>query len=438
MLLMMSSVILYGCDNGAKGTKIPLPPLPPHSDDVKDIDVYVDGTFSMAGYVNCEGKSVYMTALENIERANSKGKIQFIRFGDEYKKLSRDEFLKSNRVEFYDQKDTSIQDVINRMSDNKLTIIVTDLFQTNQDLYSLTNALKNKVFSNPSKAFAIVGMRSQFNGTIYDIGKNKKSFSYDSGNNTNAFRPFYFLVSGEENVVRNYLNSFRKTHDSKDDFKEIMFSKNLGSNNVLAVGKNDNKGEKAKPMAKITLSKDLNDAGYLQCRLHLDEKVSKMPLVMKSSDIITAPDTDYKLKIESVEKLSVDKKAKEGTFSEIKTAKSFIRENVKHITMDEKNGEIVLDTFFVPSAINLKTSEKEGIYRVKFAMLSDRSSYLNHNKKIFDEWNFTENDVVKGNNLKTVGCKTLNISRFVDDISSYNLEENKPGFYNLYLYFEAK
>ena len=42
--------------------------------------------------------------------------------------------------DFYNQKDTSLQKVIDQSKENDLTIIVTDLFQTNQDLDSLVRS----------------------------------------------------------------------------------------------------------------------------------------------------------------------------------------------------------------------------------------------------------------------------------------------------------
>ena len=57
----------------------------------------------------------------------------------------------------------------------------------------------------------------------------------------------------------------------------------------------------------------------------------------------------------------------------------------------------------------------------------------------FADWNFDDSQISESQDaLKSVGNKTLNISKFITMLANLNYELNTPGFHDIYVYFEVK
>lgn len=408
-----------------------------------NVDVYLDGTFSMAGYVNFSNSTVYSNALKNIEKTIAgnwkEENMKYIKFGDNFQVLNRNEFLNFDKVEFYQEKDTSLQNVIDEMNSENLNILVTDLFQTNQDTNSLLMALKRNCFTNDSKAIAIIGIKSQFNGKIYDVGKTLKSFFYTSNEaDIETYRPFYLIVIGKEVDVKEFVKNYENEFD-ENIIKTIVFSKNMSNDVYLTSGKrltfSKDKGEKITNMASIS-SLLGNNSDILQYRLNLDEKKSGFQATLKANDFygIMPKELDkISYTVERWEKISNtndDKKSMVNGFKEINTS-SFLK--IDAMPSGNNNVEHSLDLLFCfnPRGIN----KNPGKYRLNISIMPSKKFYLENGCK-FNEWNFNE-DEVGDEELKFNGGKTLNISNFIRMLSILNYEMNKPGFYNIYIYIEA-
>lgn len=408
-----------------------------------DVDVYLDGTFSMAGYVNFSNSTNYTNALKNIEKTIAgnwkKENIQYVKFGDKFQSLNRNEFLDFDKVEFYQEKDTSLQNVIDEMNSENLNILVTDLFQTNQDTNSLLMALKKNCFTDDNKAIAIIGIKSQFNGKVYDVGKTLKSFFYKSSEDDIAtYRPFYLLVIGKEVDVKEFVKNYKNEFD-KNIIKTIVFSKNMSNDVHLTSGKrltfSKDKSEKIANMASIS-SLLGNNSDVLQYRLNLDEKKSGFKATLNVNDfygIMPKEFDKFPYRVERWEKISNkndDKQSIVNGFKEIDTS-SFLKIDV--IPSDNKNSEHSVDLLF---CFNPRGIDKNpGKYRLNISMMPSKEFYLENGCE-FSEWNFDE-DKVGDEELKLNGGKTLNISNFIRMVSTLNYEMNKPGFYNIYIYIEA-
>ena len=52
-------------------------------------------------------------------------------------------------------------------------------------------------------------MKSQYDGTVYDVGINASAFSYQSGSNSIRFRPFYLLFIGKHTDVAHYFDQLK-------------------------------------------------------------------------------------------------------------------------------------------------------------------------------------------------------------------------------------
>lgn len=147
--MLCLALLLSACSGSSPQGAVESPPAINYAkSDSIAVDIYLDGTTSMYGYVNYPGGTIYGDAVKDIERTITENwkndSIKYIKFGDTFQEMDRNAFLQMNAAGFYDQKDTSLQNVIDQVNDKSLTIIITDLFQTNQDLDSLIHAIKNK------------------------------------------------------------------------------------------------------------------------------------------------------------------------------------------------------------------------------------------------------------------------------------------------------
>lgn len=456
MIFVFMSTMLFGCSSNtssSRGVTKPDKVTVAKSENV-EAAVYLDGTFSMGGYVNNPGTTVYTDGLKGIERTITSSwkdeKIQYIKFGDSLQNLSREQFLQANNVSFYQEKDTSLQTVISSMDANKLNILVTDLFQTNQDIDSLIISLKKVCFADSSKGMALIGVKSQFNGKIYDVGKNLASFTYTSKDDVDTYRPFYLLVMGKEADVRTFTENFAKNFKDEKMLKAVMFSKNIGTDVTLKPGKTvkADKKEKFTNMAQISTLLG-SDSDILQYRLKLDEKESGFYSTLMAENVIGSCPDDFKKFICKVEKWEQKERAKkevgfidklmgksgksktDGQFTEVK-AKDFIELKGSGTGLHGTDANVELLFKFNPSGIK----KTEGKYRVNLAIIPEKDAYIESNE-IFNDWNFTDDVAANPEALPSVGNKTLNINSFIKMVSSLNYEMNKPGFYNIYVYLEA-
>ncbi|MBV8894929.1 MAG: hypothetical protein JO051_00335, partial [Acidobacteriaceae bacterium] len=87
--------------------------------------------------------------------------------------------------------------VLNHTSTSALTVIVTDLFQSDNDFAGVASDVQSKYFSSErnGNAIAIVGDKLPFKGPIFDIGLPRQGITYEGE------RPIYAMVLGAEDQV---------------------------------------------------------------------------------------------------------------------------------------------------------------------------------------------------------------------------------------------
>lgn len=461
LYLLVFSLMFVGCSNKSSNFNSrsvePPPNINNNYSESIDVAMYIDGTYSMSGYVNFPYSTSYSNWIKSIERTITsnwkKETIQYIKFGDNNRVLSRNQFLESNHPEFYQELDTSLQNVISNMDANKMNIVITDLFQTNQDIDSLVMELKKQSFSDEEKALALIGIKSQFNGKIYDIGKNRLSVDYKTTDDNATYRPFYIMVMGKENDIRVFVDGLKKNIAKDELYKVVMFSKNLGNDLRLVAGKNINNsknkdGERIANMAKMSTMLGSN-SDVLQYRLKLDEKKSGFNCKLEAQDVLCQIPARFDVVSFAVEKWEQKKVSKGNAglvdkvtgktetevgkpeFVQVR-ADNFV--SVSGYEIEQIGSDVSADLRFIfdPKAIK----RNEGRYRILIALHPSKEDYITSNS-VFDEWDIKDEDVLSADGLGSVGSKTLNISSFVQVVSALNYEMNQPGFYNIYVYFEA-
>jgi hypothetical protein len=189
--------------------------------------------------------------------------VKFFRFGEQVESINRDTYLQVGDESFY-QTDIGIKTYIEKIieneyplvkppmegsntlegateidvnnmpeegaeadsTENRLVVIVTDLFQDNGDINRLVPELKEKCIKKGVDV-ALFGLRSQFDGTVYDTGIGQAPLPYRSDpNDLKTFRPFYLLVLGRHADIAYY---FDRLKANNPDAQTIIFSRYLVS-----------------------------------------------------------------------------------------------------------------------------------------------------------------------------------------------------------------
>ena len=176
--VVLGFLCFVGCDSPPQ---ISVPPparqqgdnLSKISDEIK-INLFIDATESMKGFVGVGSPTNYMQVIRNLDSLVVNGwkkcSIVFYKFGSHVQQLNGRDHLKALDKTFYQQSglssDTQIDKVLANdgiYQKNTLNLIVTDLFQKDSDAVLLTKLLKEKCLTK-GLAIGIIGVKSQFSG----------------------------------------------------------------------------------------------------------------------------------------------------------------------------------------------------------------------------------------------------------------------------------
>jgi len=213
-----------------------LPPVNHPTPSSLAIDLYVDGTPSMRGYVNAPS-SRYQDTLEallgilNIDPVAFDGstrspsrETQYFRLGvndstgKAIQKITREQYRQAELPQFYGGDATFPSLAVSQIdaaikppdADNKMTVIITDLYQAKEDAGMIANSIKEYLMkTHQGGAVGVLGIRSEFNGTVYTEGQaGAQSFPYNSKGQPQ--RPFYLLLIGNLEDVHFYIDTLLK------------------------------------------------------------------------------------------------------------------------------------------------------------------------------------------------------------------------------------
>ncbi|HBE21501.1 MAG TPA: hypothetical protein DEG17_09560 [Cyanobacteria bacterium UBA11149] len=230
------------CDTSLPNTQ------PPPSDKIT-IAIYVDGTPSMEGYV----KNTTSRYVQTIELLNSilatAGKrsqptLQYYRLGTTIQPITREQFRQAQLPKFYDgsnpnfplQSVSQIEAAITPPDEgDKLSVIITDLYQKEADTTLLSQKIKENYLNSQRQGYAvgILASKSEFNGTIYDVGIGGDKFPYNTeGKEPEKWHPFYVIFIGPETDIAYYFDKFAKLREEEDlpkDSQLVIFSTSIVS-----------------------------------------------------------------------------------------------------------------------------------------------------------------------------------------------------------------
>ena len=251
-----------GCrdDNAIPDPPEPQPDLPPISNSLA-ARIYFDATLSMQGFV-VPNSTQYTQMCRYLESVIVSGwtnaTVSFFRFGEQVEPIDRNTYLNLSRTGFYENnrifRETFIQKIIeheaqlthddvqesmsneestetetnqeetnNHGEKSPLVVIVTDLFQDNRDLTVLIRQLKEQYIQKGYEV-GLLGLRSEFDGTVYDLGEAPLPYRSTPGN-PESFRPFYLLVLGKYSDISHYFD--RLIANGFTEAQTIIFSRYL-------------------------------------------------------------------------------------------------------------------------------------------------------------------------------------------------------------------
>ena len=208
-----------------------------------DIDIHIDGSGSMLGYTNTENSSYIQTLklLDNVLSLNgnrSQTRVKYYRSGDlkhPAKELSRSEFRKASKTEFYTGTNPSFPAVSSDLASiiakpkksDGLKVIVTDLDQNDGDVSLIAQKIKASYFNQRDRDYAvgIMGIKSEFDGTVYSASNANKKFQYNTeGKKSSKYRPFYVLFLGHYQDIAGYFDNLQKEQNFGERSKFLIFS----------------------------------------------------------------------------------------------------------------------------------------------------------------------------------------------------------------------
>lgn len=227
--MLVTSLLLFGCGNQIESVP-PLPGTLPNAltaPDKLDTDIYFDATVSMKGFTTLAAGNVYITLPDLLgDLCGSMGEVKFHSFGEQIRPLDGRSYRQFTTPEVYTEAITAVANVVDRADTSHLSIIVTDLFESESDWSNVTQKLRDKFFAN-HLAVAVIGIRNSFNGEIFDVGLNAAKFRYNSNDNPERYRPFYLLIMGRDDAVKSFLRKFNERQTLPNDTGYLLLSENL-------------------------------------------------------------------------------------------------------------------------------------------------------------------------------------------------------------------
>ena len=262
-------ILLAGCNTDIED----IPEIPPNPSNTTPGEIsekliahiYFDATISMEGFV-FQDSTKYTQICPYLESVILSGwidgKAVFYRFGEQVESIDRYTYLQAGTRDFYNNtrinRETLIErviyheekldsnqvsenniledteeiseepEVVNSLSDgNRLIVIVTDLFQDRRDINLLVSKLRDKYIKKDLE-IGLFGLRSQFQGTVFDTGYDDRPLPYQSNpEDPESYRPFYLLVIGRYANIAHYFDRLKE--NGFDDAETIIFSRYLVS-----------------------------------------------------------------------------------------------------------------------------------------------------------------------------------------------------------------
>lgn len=395
------------------------------------ISVHVDGSGSMLGYVT-NSNSRYVRAMERLYNIFSLTKsrpnttVEYFRAGynkqsrKNNQKLTASEFRKAQIQGFYNGTDNNFPGVSSGLAsaiippekEDKLFVLVTDLYQDDADVTKLNRKIQETYFNQGRKGYAvgILAVRSEFNGEVYLVGNNQGKFPYVAqGEPSEKLRPFYILFMGPYSDVAFYLNKLKD--NAKGIFtasESVIFSPNNLVKNLSSLA--TSKFELTKEVKeKLRQTKSLSN-GKVALQIKDNSQIQLWKIISKTSQTLSIP---YSTNFASLkDSLLIDD-------TTIKTNVTLKNLN-QNKSSDRAKALLQLDNWKIDNnklnftaKISPNRIQQSGIYYFTVdAVAKDLQE-----QEWWDTWNWTA-----GRDAQNDGSKTHNLSNFLRGMKTLTTE----------------
>jgi hypothetical protein len=173
------------------------------------INLYLDASGSMRGYLQGDAPEfpAFRTFIEILQRVL--GPAKEFSFGSQVREIPPGHSFEIFNTASYADPVTRVELVFQRVRDQDLTVIVTDLLQRNNDINSLMHELDAVI--DKGMTIGVIGTRIAYRGKIdlVDIGATRKGFMGFAGS-----LPVYCLLVGNRSAVQGVLDDFATHADA--------------------------------------------------------------------------------------------------------------------------------------------------------------------------------------------------------------------------------
>ena len=321
--------------------------------------------------------------------------------------------------EFYDDREINQETLIQKVIDyepekgadfdeaNSLVVIVTDLFQAKNDVNLLVAQLKER-YLRKDLAVGLLGVRSQFDGIIYDIGLGSDPVPYRSDmENPKSFRPFYLLVLGRYPNIAHYFD--RLTASGVPEVQTVIFSRHLV--NSLVSSESASIG----PIENLVLVESLvrpPDARLKQFRIRTNSDTAKFSATLKYTPLPHAMSFD----LNPLKSVVIAKQASAGQTTDSPAAQKCL-EVSPVLSTNEMTVNVSIVSRDLPRGIYLYEvilSPKIDGYRLPIWCA---------------DWDMGQD---------FDGSRTRNLGNFVGTLSQATAQVHQPKIAKLYFYIQKK
>lgn len=419
------------------------PPISLEPSENINIAIQVDATPSMAGFVKTDRQSNYEQTLEILDTtaaaswARTKAKINYYAFGTERRQITRSSYIQARKPDFYniggvfnDGQLTAAISKLNKGKSPSLSVIVTDLYQTDSDITSVLEQLK-KLYLQQDMAVGVLGIKSQFAGTVFDIGINKLTRVYRTTNaKPDTYRPFYVMFLGKYHDIVYY---FRKLQEKNSELfpgeNFVIFYPSLIQQvsqfdlnslpSEISKTKDDKKDKSLRKIRAINfrgINGRVNQPGKLETlRISADAKdASEVKYRVRYFPLPYTLPIDVNGGIQAQQSTQLyDNKEFEPYNREIMQYSDWSISN----NGDEKR--LTFNTIFNPDQID------DGIYQIRTRLVINKTA----GKEWWEKWNFDERQFDRTNSANFNGATTLNLLPFMQGLKGIvdDLNTQKPS-----------
>jgi hypothetical protein len=403
------------------------------------VDLFFDATLSMQGFVSTQTTSFYQLTVPLLERGVIEGwkggQVTFYKFGDDIAALPGRKYLDAGKKDFFTDskynKKTLIERVIDRAVGDHLTVIVTDLFQTNADVNQLSEKLKQKFIAN-NLAIGVYAIRSQFDGKIYDVGSDAYFFAYTT-TKPNTYRPFYLLAFGTHADVEHYFDVLSRSGlNAFPDKHEVILSRHLTSRPPSFAAAKLKTADKISEISKSNLlSRDYKGDRVRAFKISKGKAIAKFSLELS-----------YDAPLENVMEYGGDLTAEVTAWrAEDTGAKELVPvENVQaqkafHVVAKLTPDQAPFKKLQFQADLSVKDLPTAGIYSYRILLRPNHHSLPDW----ITNWNMRDEEIKAWHQKPKDfnGAKTYNLANFLSTLQGAVLSTTPPKVCDIYCYIRV-